>query len=386
MQTDFNNHRPFWFYLPVLLAGMLPWSLLSARAVRAGWRATPDGSRVRPLMCIAAGVTFGFFSLPASKMIGYVLAATPPAITPGLRRWGIGAAPFCLTVLLIELRLEHHSNRSQCRAVAALHAAGVRGVIGLSNTVRPHSHVLRPAKHSAPPSPDCETPYVTAAQLFYYYDKGVSYPYGYGGGPGCNGLTPSQTNSIYGAPSFGPMVRGAGVNLAVFELSAYQQSDILTWAHHFYWPGYTPPLVDITVDGGPLNPICPAGDTCPAQYNGYSGDIEVDADIETQLAVSPDARNILVYNAPNDFTGQTELDEYTRFADDNRADVISSSWGACENDAGAAYVQAEDLVFKQMPLKGRSCSVRRGIPTPSIASAATVRPSSMPTILLRNPG
>ncbi len=96
---------------------------------------------------------------------------------------------------------------------------------------------------------------------------------------------------------------------------------------HFYGAAYTPPLVDITVDGGPLNPICPAGDTCPPDFNGYAGDIEVDADIEMQLAISPDARHILVYNAPNDFTGQTELDEYTQIANDDIADVVSSSWG-----------------------------------------------------------
>jgi subtilase family serine protease len=140
----------------------------------------------------------------------------------------------------------------------------------------------------------------------------------------------------------------------VFELSAYQHSDITTWTHYFYGAGYTPPLVDITVDGGPRSPICPAGDSCPADINGYSGDIEVDADIEMQLAISPDARHILVYNAPNDFTGQTELDEYTKIADDDMADVVSSSWGVCENDVSAAYAQAENLVFKQMALQGQS--------------------------------
>ncbi len=247
----------------------------------------------------------------------------------------------------------YFSNASEVRLPASV-AAAVRGVVGLSNTVRLHSHVLLPAKHHAPPAPSCEAPYPTVAQLYDAVNNGVGFPFGYGGGPGCNGLTPSQTNSIYGAPGFGPVVRGAGVNLAVFELSAYQHSDIVTWAQYFYGPGYTPPLVDIIVDGGPLNPVCPAGDTCPPQYNGYSGDIEVDADIETQLAVSPDARNILVYNAPNDFTGQTELDEYAQIANDNRADVISSSWGGCENDAGAAYVQAENLIFEQMALQGQS--------------------------------
>ena len=149
------------------------------------------------------------------------------------------------------------------------------------------------------------------------------FPFGYGGGPGCSGLTPSQTNSLYGAPHLGSHAKGQGVRLAVFELSAYQHSDINTWAQTFYGPGYTPPLEDITVDGGPLAPVCPSGDTCPPNFNGYAGDIEVDADIETQLAVAPDARQLLVYNAPNDFTGQTELDEYTRIAKDNLADVRS---------------------------------------------------------------
>ncbi len=112
--------------------------------------------------------------------------------------------------------------------------------------------------------------------------------------------------------------------------------------------------MDVTVDGGPLAPICPAGDVCPPDFNGYSGDIEVDADIEIQLAVAPAARHLYVYNAPNDFSGQTELDEYTRIAKDNTADVISSSWAVCELDVSAGYVQAENLIFQQMALQGQS--------------------------------
>ena len=65
--------------------------------------------------------------------------------------------------------------------------------------------------------------------------------------------------------------------------------------------------------------MCPAGDICPPEFNGYSGDIEVDADIEMQLAIAPAVRHLIVYNAPNDFTGQTELDEYTAIAKANAA-------------------------------------------------------------------
>jgi subtilase family serine protease len=264
-----------------------------------------------------------------------------------------------LSYYLDKRGIRYFSNSSPVQLPTTM-AGGVLGVVGLSNTIRAHSmavragNTIRPLAKPNGSAPTCETPYPTKAEIFNLYVNGVSFPSGYGGGPGCSGLTPSQTNSIYGAPNAGPAGKGAGVNAAVFELSAYQESDIDTWAHTFYGPGYTPPLVNINVDGGPLNPVCPAGDTCPPDINYYSGDIEVDADIETTLAIAPDASHILVYNAPNDYTGQTELDEYTTIATDDVAATISSSWGQCENDAGAAYAQAENVIFEKMALQGQS--------------------------------
>jgi len=200
----------------------------------------------------------------------------------------------------------------------------------------------------------CETPYPTTQQLFGFYVDGVNFPSGYGAGPGCSGLTPSQDNSLYGAPSAGARGKGKGVDLAVFELSGYQHSDIATWAHQFYGPHYNPPLVDVNIDGGPLNPECPTGDQCPPNFEGYSGDIEVAADIEMQLAIAPDVSHLIVYNAPNDFTGQTELDEYAAIAKANVADSVSSSWAVCENDVSAGYAQAENVIFRQMAAQGQS--------------------------------
>ena len=206
-------------------------------------------------------------------------AAQVSAVTHYLRESGLDAAqtssPFLLRASgpssLIESTfrtsihsyrnpkgITYYSNAQEIQLPEAL-APAVLGVVGLSNTVRLQSHTARPKKHTSPAVPSCETPYVTAAELFNAVDNGVGFDYGYGGGPGCNGLTPSQTNSIYGAPDLGPEAKGKGVNLAVFELSAYQQSDIANWADYFYGPGYKAPLVDITVDGGPLAPICPAG-------------------------------------------------------------------------------------------------------------------------------
>jgi subtilase family serine protease len=240
-------------------------------------------------------------------------------------------------------------------------AGSVQGVIGLSNTVRMQSEAVRPAgkaqkasKAATSAGSSCESSYPTAQWLFDSYVSAQPEAYGYGGGPDCAGLTPQQTNSIYGAPAHaGPRAKGLGVSTAVFELSAYQTSDIDTWAQQFYGSGYQPDVTNVTVDGGPLAPACPASDTCPPQANGYSGDIEVDADIEQELSIAPDA-HLYVYNAPNDYTGQTELDEYTTVAQQDQVASISSSWGECENDAGAVYAQAENTVFEQMAMQGQS--------------------------------
>jgi subtilase family serine protease len=255
------------------------------------------------------------------------------------------------------------ANSTAVRVPATL-ASGVLGVIGLSSTVRAHDMVMptRPTPRSGrgSSSASCETPYPTVSQLVGLYVNGVNFPSGYGAGPGCSGLSPSQTNSLYDAPHVGPRGKGAGVTSAVFELSAYLPSDIVTWAHHYYGRHYTPPLKNVNVDGGPLNPHCPAGDTCPPDEQGYAGDIEVDADIEQQLSIAPDLRHLIVYNAPNDVTGQTEIDEYSRIAADDAASTISTSWGECESELGAAVAQAENVVFEQMAVQGQTIFAAAG--------------------------
>ncbi|MGH3203040.1 MAG: S53 family peptidase [Streptosporangiaceae bacterium] len=242
-------------------------------------------------------------------------------------------------------------------------AGDTLGVIGLTNSAqdikrsfKPFKGVLRPLDIRGISRGGCQTPYVTTQELFSAVNDSTSFPYGYGAGPDCTGLTPSQTNSIYGAPHVGPPGQGVGVNLAVFEISGYLQSDIDTWAHQFYGFGYRPPLVNINVDGGPLTPACPTagGDSCIPGSSGYFGDVEVTADIEQQLALSPDMAHLLVYNAPGDDTGQTELDEYTKIANDDSAASISSSWAYCEDDIPSSFAEAENTVFKQMAMQGQS--------------------------------
>ena len=240
-------------------------------------------------------------------------------------------------------------------------------MVGLNSAVRERDMVQRATttkrpsgRASAKATKACETGYPTDAQLFAFFNDGTNFASGFGDGPSCSGLTPSQTNSLYDAPHVGAKGKGKGVTIAVFELSAYLSSDITHWAHFTYGNKFTPPLENVNVDGGPLHVKCPKGDSCPSDIEGYAGDIEVDADIEQQLTISPDVAHLIVYNAPNDETGQTELAEYTKIANDDSAASVSSSWGECESEEGAAMAKAENIVFEQMATQGQSMFASAG--------------------------
>lgn len=77
-QTGFNNQMPFWFYLPVVLLCTLPWSIwIFRRLGRNNWWGGEKGA-VRGLMACWMAIIFVFFSLPSSKLVGYILPVLPP--------------------------------------------------------------------------------------------------------------------------------------------------------------------------------------------------------------------------------------------------------------------------------------------------------------------
>lgn len=74
----FNNVQPVWFFPAVLLLFTLPWiGWLRAQFAR---DRLLDGPRsdLRTLMVLWVVVVVAFFSLPRSKLIGYILPAVPP--------------------------------------------------------------------------------------------------------------------------------------------------------------------------------------------------------------------------------------------------------------------------------------------------------------------
>jgi 4-amino-4-deoxy-L-arabinose transferase-like glycosyltransferase len=96
--------QPFWYYLPVILAGLFPWTPLAALIFR---RKTLDDVRVRFLIVWLLFALI-FFSVARNKLPGYALPLLPPlaiVLAVGLdqtganRKWWIASAALPLILM-----------------------------------------------------------------------------------------------------------------------------------------------------------------------------------------------------------------------------------------------------------------------------------------------
>jgi 4-amino-4-deoxy-L-arabinose transferase-like glycosyltransferase len=77
-QGGFNNIQPFWFFPAVLLLFSLPgWPWLT-RPLRREFLSDTERGPIRLLLVLWVVSVVVFFSLPQSKLLGYVLPAVPP--------------------------------------------------------------------------------------------------------------------------------------------------------------------------------------------------------------------------------------------------------------------------------------------------------------------
>ena len=135
--STFNNVQPFWFFLAVLPVLTLPWSAWLLQAFRLAWA----GRDLRAALCVWwVLAVIGFFSLPSSKIVGYVLPALAPwcallalAITGArarLVRWVMGcSALLCLLIVAALAWQAPTSNRRLALVLAAHSAPGERVVM-----------------------------------------------------------------------------------------------------------------------------------------------------------------------------------------------------------------------------------------------------------------
>lgn len=77
---EFNNKTTFWFYFPVIILGFFPWSLFAplaiTRFIKIWWRnGSQHGTELFLLLWLT--IIFVFFSVPHSKLVGYILPIFP---------------------------------------------------------------------------------------------------------------------------------------------------------------------------------------------------------------------------------------------------------------------------------------------------------------------
>jgi 4-amino-4-deoxy-L-arabinose transferase-like glycosyltransferase len=72
-----KRFQPVWFFLPILLATMLPWSPFIPAALKRAWQERRERSQTLFLLLWAV-VIFAFFSKSSSKLIPYILPCFPP--------------------------------------------------------------------------------------------------------------------------------------------------------------------------------------------------------------------------------------------------------------------------------------------------------------------
>ncbi|MDQ6906985.1 MAG: S53 family peptidase, partial [Chloroflexota bacterium] len=146
-------------------------------------------------------------------------------------------------------------------------------------------------------------------------------------------------NTLYNAG-----FHGEGQTVALFELSDWPDSDVAAYKSCY---GLTTPVGRILVNN---------------QGNGnlldFSGQIEVNLDVDVMLGLLPKAAAINIYYSPN--TNADLVDQYQQIATDNTASVISTSWGLCESLSDGTVMGAENTIFAQMATQGQQIFAASG--------------------------
>jgi subtilase family serine protease len=182
--------------------------------------------------------------------------------------------------------------------------------------------------------------------------------------PAQNAYTMDQIASAYGFSGLYAAKDGAGgVTVAVYELESDDPRDIAAYQACY---GTHATIASVAVDGG-------------AGRGPGSG--EAALDIETLIGLAPNA-HVLVYQGPDSNSGAPGSGPYDTFSaivNQDRARVVTVSWGQCEQALGLPSADAEDTLFEQAAVQGQSiiaasgdngsedCDENNGVPEPQLA-------------------
>lgn len=226
---------------------------------------------------------------------------------------------------------------SAAPALPASLASTVQSVVGLNTMAAPRPLLARARPGASSPQTHSRTHVVT----------GGPQPCGAASAaaPGQQAYTADQIASAYGFSGlYSAGDNGAGITVAVYELEPDDPSDVAAYQSCY---GTHATVSNVAVDGG-------------AGIGPGSG--EAALDIENLIGLAPNV-NVLVYEGPNSNSGAPGAGPYDTFStiiNQNRARVVTVSWGQCEAGLGQTDASAENTLFEQATIQGQSIVAASG--------------------------
>jgi subtilase family serine protease len=200
-------------------------------------------------------------------------------------------------------------------------ASKVSGIIGLTESKR-FAPLIRVAKSLG------ESPAEGSAM-------GTTVDNAGGSGPG-GSYSAKDLRTAYSIPAFGNL--DAKTVVAVFEQGGFSMSDVTTYINNNKLP--TPKITPIGVNGSPTT------------VSNLNVELEAVLDIDMIIAINPAVAKVLVYEDSIDSFQTALLDAITRVGDDNKAQILSISYGEDEGLQGTDAMNAENSALIQLASEG----------------------------------
>jgi subtilase family serine protease len=155
------------------------------------------------------------------------------------------------------------------------------------------------------------------------------------------GYSPADIHNLYDFNSlYSSGINGTGQTLAIATYAGYDAANITTFDQRFNLPTGNVTKVAVKASGRTGAPL-----------GVQNGEDESELDIEMSQATAPQA-HILVYEAPPTDPGSLAL--FTRIVNDNKAQVISTSWGGAEIYWPASQINSMDQLFQEASAQGQA--------------------------------
>jgi kumamolisin len=156
------------------------------------------------------------------------------------------------------------------------------------------------------------------------------------------GYAPSDIRNAYDIPA---QSSAPSETVALFEQGGYEPSDISTYDENY---GLSVPVKAIGVNGSSTAPT------------GNTVEVEAALDIDAVGGVNPKTKQILVYEDTASSFSAALVGALTQIADDDKAPVVSISYGLDEKSQGQKAVNAENTVLTELAAQGQTVFVSAG--------------------------